>query len=75
MLARAGSPGPLPSVEYLSLTPDVAVASVYLGQTLNLTFFDSHYAAAALTLDRGILSFDQSYDEVPGLARIAPEIF
>ncbi|MEM3018407.1 MAG: hypothetical protein QXO25_05965, partial [Candidatus Bathyarchaeia archaeon] len=31
----------LPNVKYIPLTPDVAVASVYLRQTLNLTFFDS----------------------------------
>jgi len=63
----------LPNVRYIALTPDVAVASVYLRQTLNLTFFDSHYAATALNLDRKILSFDQAYDKVPGLTRIKPE--
>ncbi|MGC8912099.1 MAG: type II toxin-antitoxin system VapC family toxin [Nitrososphaeria archaeon] len=63
----------LPNVKYVALTPDVAVASVYLRQTLGLTFFDSHYAAAALNLDRKIISFDQAYDRVPGLTRIRPE--
>jgi len=63
----------LPNVRYIALTPDVAVASVYLRQTLNLTFLDSHYAATALNLDRKILSFDQAYDNVPGLTRIKPE--
>ncbi|MBS7623924.1 PIN domain-containing protein [Candidatus Bathyarchaeota archaeon] len=63
----------LPSVEYVALTPDVAVASVYLRQAFDLTFFDSHYAATALSLDRKILSFDQSYDKVHGLTRIDPE--
>ena len=63
----------LPNVEYISLTPDIAVASVYLRQTLNLTFFDSHYAATALNLDRKIISFDQAYDKVSGLTRIKPE--
>ena len=63
----------LPHVKYIALTPDVAVASVYLRQTLNLTFFDSHYAATALNLDRKIISFDQSYDIVPGLTRIKPD--
>jgi len=63
----------LPNVRYIALTPDVAVASVYLRQTLNLTFFHSHYAATALNLDRKILSFDQAYDKVPGLTRIKPE--
>lgn len=63
----------LPNVKYVALTPDVAVASVYLRQTLNLTFFDSHYAATALNLDRKIISFDQAYDRVPGLTRIKPD--
>jgi len=40
----------LPNVNYFALTPDVAVASVYLRQIANLTFFDSHYAATALSL-------------------------
>ncbi|MHA1713219.1 MAG: type II toxin-antitoxin system VapC family toxin [Candidatus Ranarchaeia archaeon] len=63
----------LPNVEYVSLSPDVAVASVYLRQTLQLTFFDSHYAATALQRDREIISFDKAYDRVPGLTRIRPE--
>lgn len=62
----------LPNVKYVALTPDVAVASVYLRQTLNLTFFDSHYAATALNLDRKIISFDNAYDRVPSLTRIKP---
>jgi len=62
----------LPNVKYIVLTPDIAVASVYLRLTLNLTFFDSHYAATALSLDRRIISFDQAYDKVPGLTRIKP---
>ncbi len=63
----------LPNVRYVALTPDVTVASVYLRQTLNLTFFDSHYAATALNLDRNIISFDRAYDRVPGLTRIKPD--
>ncbi len=63
----------LPNVKYIALTPDMAVASVYLRQTFELTFFDSHYAATALNLDRKIISFDQAYDRVPGLTRIKPE--
>ncbi|MGB9760090.1 MAG: type II toxin-antitoxin system VapC family toxin [Thermoproteota archaeon] len=63
----------LPHVKYVALTPDIAVASVYLRQTLNLTFFDSHYAATALNLDGKIISFDQAYDRVPGLTRIKPD--
>ncbi|MEM2913261.1 MAG: PIN domain-containing protein [Candidatus Bathyarchaeia archaeon] len=63
----------LPNVEYVPLTPDTAVASVYLRQTLNLSFFDSHYAATALSLDRKIISFDKAYDKVLGLTRIKPD--
>jgi predicted nucleic acid-binding protein len=63
----------LPNVKYLPLTPDIAVASTYLRQTLNLTFFDSHYSATALNQDGKILSLDQAYDRVPGLTRIKPE--
>jgi predicted nucleic acid-binding protein len=63
----------LPHVKYVALTSDVAVASVYLRQTLNLKFFDSHYAATALKHDRKIISFDQAYEKVPGLTRIKPE--
>lgn len=63
----------LPNTDYIALTPDIAVASVYLRQTLNLTFFDSHYAATALNTDHKIISFDKAYDKVPGLNRIKPE--
>ncbi|MEM1907596.1 MAG: PIN domain-containing protein [Thermosphaera sp.] len=63
----------LPSVEYVVLTPDVALTSVYLRQTLNLSFFDSHYAATALNLDGKIISFDKACEKVPGLTRIKPE--
>ncbi|MCJ7609713.1 hypothetical protein MUP00_08620 [Candidatus Bathyarchaeota archaeon] len=63
----------LPNVRYVALTPDVAVASVYLRQTLSLSFFDSHYAATAPDLDRKIVSFDRAYDSVPGLTRDDPD--
>lgn len=63
----------LPHIKYVALTPDAVVASVYLRQTLKLSFFDSHYAATALNLDRKIISFDQAYDRVPGLTRIKPD--
>jgi len=62
----------LPNVEYVALTPDIAVASAYLRQTIDLTFFDSHYAATALNLDGKIISFDQSYERVHGLTRVDP---
>ncbi len=62
----------LPSVKYVPLTPDVALASVYLRNSTKLSFFDSHYAATALSRDRKIISFDRSYDTVPGLSRTDP---
>lgn len=62
----------LPNVRYEALTPDVAVASAYLRRSLDLSFFDSHYAAAALSLDGRIISFDKAYDGVPGLTRLDP---
>ena len=63
----------LPNVRYIPLTPDLVMASVYLRQTLDMTFFDSHYAATALKLDRHIISKDRAYDTVPGLTRTDPE--
>jgi len=63
----------LPNVEYIPLTPDIALTSVYSRQTLNLTFFDSHYAATALKYDGKIISFDEAYNRVPGLYHIKPE--
>lgn len=73
LLEHLAAVAALPNVKYVALTPDIAVASVYLRQTLNLTFFDSHYAETALNLDRKIISFDKAYDKVPGLTRIKPE--
>jgi predicted nucleic acid-binding protein len=63
----------LPGVKYVPLEPKVVLLSVYLRNQYNLTFFDSHYAATALSLDRKIISFDRAYERVPGLARIDPE--
>jgi len=63
----------LPNVTYIPLTPDIAVTSVYLRQTLNLTFFDSHYAATALNIDQKIISTDKAYNKIKGLTRINPE--
>ncbi len=63
----------LPNIRYVPLTPDLVLASVYLRQTLDLTFFDSHYAATALKLDRQIISTDRAYDTVPGITRTDPK--
>jgi len=62
----------IPNAEFEPLTPDVALSAVYLRQTFHLGFFDSHYAATALKLDRTIISFDRAYDDVKGLKRIDP---
>lgn len=62
----------LPNVRYVAFTPDVAVASAYIRDSQGLSFFDSHYAAAALGLDGKIISFDRAYDKVPGLTRMDP---
>ncbi len=62
----------LPNVKYIPLTPDVALASVYLRNSTQLSFFDSHYAATALSRDRKIISFAMVYDTVPGLSRTDP---
>ena len=62
----------IPNAEFEPLTPDVALSAVYLRQTFHLGFFDSHYAATAMKLDRTIISFDRAYDDVKGLKRIDP---
>ncbi|MDG6898640.1 MAG: PIN domain-containing protein [Nitrososphaerota archaeon] len=62
----------LPNVNYVAFSPDQAVASAYIRSSQGLSFFDSHYAAAALGLDGKIISFDRAYEKVPGLTRIDP---
>jgi predicted nucleic acid-binding protein len=62
----------LPGVRYVPLTPSIALLSTYLRQVYNLSFFDLHYAAAALSLDGKIVSFDRAYEKVPGLVRLDP---
>jgi predicted nucleic acid-binding protein len=62
----------IPNTIFEPLTPDVVLSAVFLRQTFNLGFFDSHYAATALKVDACILSFDRAYDDVKGLKRIEP---
>jgi predicted nucleic acid-binding protein len=62
----------IPNATFEPLTPDVALSAVFLRQSFHLGFFDSHYAATALKLDGGIISYDRAYDEVKGLKRIDP---
>lgn len=63
----------LPNVSYMAFTPEEALTSVYLRKEMGLSFFDSHYAAAALNSDGEIIAFDTHYDNVEGLKRIEPE--
>jgi len=60
----------LPNTAFEPLTPDGALCAVYLRQTFGLGFFDSHYAATALNLDKTIISFDRVYDNLKGLRRL-----
>lgn len=62
----------IPNTTFEPLTPDVALSAVFLRQTFDLGFFDSHYAATALKNDGSIISFDRAYDAVKGLKRIDP---
>lgn len=73
LLTHLAAIASLPNVIYAPLNPDLVIASVYLRQTLDLTFFDSHYAATALKLDGQIISYDKVYDGVPGLTRTDPD--
>jgi len=73
LLAHLAAVASLPGVRYVPLTPDIAIASVYLRRTIGLSFFDSHYAATALGLDGEIVSRDRAYDGVPGLTRVDPD--
>ncbi len=61
------------NITFIPLTPEIALTSVYIRRKWGLSFFDSHYAATALGLDRKIISFDVAYDRVEGLTRIDPK--
>ncbi len=63
----------LPNIQYIPLTADIAVTATYLRQNSQLSFFDSHYAATAVSLDGKIISFDPTYEKIEGLTRIPPE--
>jgi predicted nucleic acid-binding protein len=62
----------LPNTTFEPLTSDIPLSAVYLRQMFGLSFFDSHYAATALNLDKTIVSFDRAYDNVKGLRRLDP---
>lgn len=62
----------LPNITIHQLSADIILTSIYLRETYNLTFFDSHYAATALQLDAEIISTDKKYLNIPGLKLIDP---
>ncbi len=63
----------LPNVNFVPLTPEIIITSVRLRERVGLSFFDSHYAATALYLNGKVISFDEAYGKVPGIARIDPK--
>jgi len=64
----------LPNITIHQVSADLILTSIYLRETHNLSFFDSHYAATALQLDAEIISTDKKYQDVPGLTLIDPYI-
>ena len=61
------------NIEFLPVTPEIVLSSIAIRRNYELTFFDSHYAATALSRDRIIISMDSGYDEIPNLTRSEPD--
>ncbi len=61
------------NITFVPLTLEIVLTSIYIRREYGLSFFDSHYAATALSLDGKIVSFDKAYEGVRGLQRIDPE--
>ena len=61
------------SIEFLPVTPEIVISSIAIRRNYGLTFFDSHYAATALSRDRVIISMDNAYDSIPNLTRCDPD--
>ncbi|MDI6902819.1 MAG: PIN domain-containing protein [Methanocellales archaeon] len=61
------------NIKFLPITPEMVISSIALRRNYNLTFFDSHHAATALSQDRIIISTDAAYDVVPNLTRYEPD--
>ena len=61
------------SIEFLPVTPEIVISSIAIRRNYVLTFFDSHYAATALSRDRIIISMDTAYDDIPNLNRHEPD--
>lgn len=61
------------NIEFLPVTPEIVISSIAIRRNYELTFFDSHYAATALSRDRVIISMDNAYDSIPNLNRYEPD--
>ena len=61
------------NIEFLPVTPEIVISSIAIRINYGLTFFDSHYAATALSRDRVIISMDNAYDSIPNLTRCDPD--
>ena len=59
--------------EVQTLSSGMLVIQCELEERHGLSFFDSLVAAAALALDREVVSSDKAFDAVPGLARVTLE--
>jgi len=72
LLGHMAALAAMPNTTFEPLTPDVVLSAIHLRETFHLGFFDSHYAATALSAEASIISFDHAYDSVKGLRRIDP---
>jgi predicted nucleic acid-binding protein len=61
------------NIEFLPVTPEMVISSIAIRRNYTLTFFDSHYAATALSRDRIIISMDKAYEDIPNLNRYEPD--
>jgi len=46
------------NIVFLPVTPEIVISSIAIRRNYELTFFDSHYAATALSRDRIIILMD-----------------
>ncbi|MFQ5711023.1 MAG: type II toxin-antitoxin system VapC family toxin [Candidatus Geothermarchaeales archaeon] len=60
-------------IDYVPLTPEIAITALILTEEHGLSYFDSFHAATAISRpDKTIISSDEVFDGVPGLRRIHP---
>ncbi|MEM3501848.1 MAG: PIN domain-containing protein [Candidatus Bathyarchaeia archaeon] len=65
--------GNLKNLIFLPITPDVANRAVEIHSAGLLTFFDSFYAATALTSDMTLISSDKAFKNIPNLKFMSVE--